>query len=77
MVVDLVLETVDSLRTSGLSVLLVEQMALSTVRLADRSYVFRTGSVVLEGTRAEHLPAGLAPIPFSSAFLFVALAGLV
>lgn len=53
MVVDLVLETVDSLRTSGLSVLLVEQMALSTVRLADRSYVFRTGSVVLEGTRAE------------------------
>ena len=53
MVVDLVLETVDSLRTSGLSVLLVEQMALSTVRLADRSYVFRTGSVVLAGTRAE------------------------
>ena len=53
MVVDLVLETVDSLRRSGLSVLLVEQMALSTVRLADRSYVFRTGSVVLAGTRAE------------------------
>lgn len=53
MVVDLVLETVESLRKSGLSVLLVEQMALSTVRLADRSYVFRTGSVVLEGTRTD------------------------
>ena len=52
-VVELVLETVDSLRRSGLSVLLVEQMALSTVRLADRSYVFRTGSVVLAGTRAD------------------------
>jgi ABC-type lipopolysaccharide export system ATPase subunit len=28
-------------------------MALSTVRLADRSYVFRTGSVVLEGARTD------------------------
>lgn len=53
MVVDLVLKTVDSLRQSGLSVLLVEQLALSAVKLADRSYVFSTGSVVLEGTRAE------------------------
>lgn len=53
MVVDLVLETVDSLRRGGLSVLLVEQLALSTVRLADRSYVVRTGSVVLAGSRAE------------------------
>ena len=53
MVVDLVLETVDSLRRGGLSVLLVEQLALSAVRLADRSYVVRTGSVVLAGSRAE------------------------
>jgi len=28
-------------------------MALRTVRLADRSYVFRTGSVVLEGASTD------------------------
>ena len=53
MVVELVLETIEKLRTSGLSVMLVEQMALATVKLADRSYVFRTGVVVLGGSRAE------------------------
>lgn len=53
MVVDSVMATIANLRTRGISVMLVEQMALATVRLADRSYVFRTGTVALTGSRAE------------------------
>jgi branched-chain amino acid transport system ATP-binding protein len=53
MVVELVLEAIRKLRQRGITVLLVEQMALSAVQLADRSYVFRTGTVVLAGNRAE------------------------
>ena len=46
-VVDLVLDAVEKLRRTGIGIMLVEQMALSAVQLADRSYVFSTGTVVM------------------------------
>lgn len=53
MVVELVLGAIEKLRNTGISIMLVEQMALSTVKLADRSYIFRSGTVVLNGKRTE------------------------
>ena len=52
-VVDTILVTIDKLRQSGLSVLLVEQFARSALRIADRAYVLRGGRVVLEGKGAD------------------------
>jgi len=52
-VVDTILVTIDKLRQSGLSVLLVEQFARSALRIADRAYVIRGGRVVLEGKSAD------------------------
>ena len=53
LVVDKIMETIESLRTSGLSILLVEQFARSALRVADRAYVLRAGRVALEGTSAD------------------------
>ena len=52
-VVDLVLDAVEKLSRTGIGIMLVEQMALSAVQLADRSYVFSTGTVVMAGSRAD------------------------
>jgi branched-chain amino acid transport system ATP-binding protein len=38
------------LREAGLTILLVEQMAMQALAVADRAYVLETGSVTLEGT---------------------------
>jgi branched-chain amino acid transport system ATP-binding protein len=53
--IDRVFETLEQLRASGVTVLLVEQNATRAVALADRSYVLRTGRVGLSGTREELL----------------------
>jgi branched-chain amino acid transport system ATP-binding protein len=53
LVVDKIMETIEALRTSGLSILLVEQFARSALRVADRAYVLRAGRVALEGTSAD------------------------
>jgi branched-chain amino acid transport system ATP-binding protein len=39
-----------SLRKSGITILLVEQMANMALAIADRAYVLETGSVILSGT---------------------------
>ncbi|MFA4927393.1 MAG: ABC transporter ATP-binding protein [Patulibacter sp.] len=52
-IVDEVFATLDQLRASGVTILLVEQNALRAVRFADRAYVLNAGRVVLEGTSAE------------------------
>lgn len=44
-----VLETVSTIRDSGVAVLLVEQNASQALAIADRAYVLESGSVVLEG----------------------------
>lgn len=51
LLVDEVFELVQQLHAEGTSTLLVEQNAQRAVRLADRSYVLRSGSIALEGSR--------------------------
>jgi branched-chain amino acid transport system ATP-binding protein len=51
--VDMVFDTFASLRSEGITVLLVEQNALRTVELADRTYVLRSGRIALSGSREE------------------------
>ena len=64
-VIDRVFETLEQLRDSGMTILLVEQHAERTLELADRVYVLRTGNIEMAGT-----PAELAANPqFERAFL--------
>ena len=45
-----IFRTIGELRTSGVSVLLVEQNAQAALQVADRAYVMELGEFVLEGT---------------------------
>ncbi|MEZ5101724.1 MAG: ABC transporter ATP-binding protein [Thermoleophilia bacterium] len=65
LVVDTVFELLEDLRKEGTTILLVEQNALRTVEFCDRTYVLRTGDVVMTGTREELL----AQEDFSATFL--------
>lgn len=64
-VIDRVFETLEALRSTGVTVLLVEQNATRAVALADRSYVLRTGRIALAGQRDELLDT----IDFAEAYL--------
>jgi branched-chain amino acid transport system ATP-binding protein len=44
-----IFRTVSELRTSGVSVLLVEQNAQAALQIADRAYVMELGEFVLQG----------------------------
>ncbi len=48
-----VFELISSLRRDGLTVLLVEQKARQTLKIADRAYLLETGRVVTSGSAAE------------------------
>lgn len=48
-----IFDAVGRLKTAGLTILLVEQMAAQALALADRAYVLERGRIVLEGTAAE------------------------
>ncbi len=50
--VELVVEMIGSIRSMGISVLLVEQNARLALTIADRAYVLQTGSVILSGPSA-------------------------
>jgi branched-chain amino acid transport system ATP-binding protein len=50
-----IFETIRTIRSQGLTVLLVEQNVQHSLRLADRGYVLENGNVVLAGTGAELL----------------------
>jgi branched-chain amino acid transport system ATP-binding protein len=52
-VIDLVFDTLAEIRESGTTILLVEQNAARTVEFADRTYVLRSGTVAMSGTRSE------------------------
>lgn len=54
-IVDLVFDVLERLRESGVTILLVEQVAKRTIRFADRTCVLRGGEVALSGTREELL----------------------
>jgi branched-chain amino acid transport system ATP-binding protein len=53
--VDLVFELIDTLRSQGRTILVVEQNATRMLGAADRAYVLRSGEVVATGTGAELL----------------------
>jgi branched-chain amino acid transport system ATP-binding protein len=48
-----IFDAIGRLKTAGLTILLVEQMAAQALTLADRAYVLERGRIVLEGTAAE------------------------
>ena len=52
---DLVFDELSALRDDGVTILLVEQSTQLAVEFADRSYVLRTGRIVLEGSRDDLL----------------------
>ncbi|MGI9657925.1 MAG: ABC transporter ATP-binding protein [Gaiellaceae bacterium] len=52
-IVDDVFALLRDLHGEGTTILLIEQNALKTVRFADRTYVLRTGSIVMSGARDE------------------------
>lgn len=54
-VIDEIARIIATLRSDGLSIVLVEQNAMLALRLADRGYVLETGSIVLEGDSAKLL----------------------
>ena len=53
--VDLVFELIDTLRSQGRTILVVEQNATRMLNAADRAYVLRSGEVVASGTGSELL----------------------
>jgi len=53
--VDLVFELIDTLRSQGRTILVVEQNATRMLSVADRAYVLRSGDIVATGTGAELL----------------------
>ena len=55
LVIKLIFEAIVRLRSSGKTILVVEQNAKAILKIADRGYVMETGSLVLEGTGQELL----------------------
>jgi branched-chain amino acid transport system ATP-binding protein len=53
MVCHTIFSTIDEIKASGTTVLLVEQNAHAALKHADRAYVLETGVVMLQGTSAE------------------------
>lgn len=53
LVVDSIFDTLVALKQEGMTILLIEQNALRTVEISDRTYVLRNGRVTLEGTSEE------------------------
>ena len=51
--VDVVFELIETLRSQGRTLLVVEQNATRMLEVADRAYVLRSGAVVAEGTGSE------------------------
>jgi branched-chain amino acid transport system ATP-binding protein len=51
--VDLIFDTIATIREQGTTILLVEQNALAALRIADRAYVLESGSLKLQGPAAE------------------------
>ena len=51
--VDLIFETIATIREQGTTILLVEQNALAALRIADRAYVLESGVIKLQGDAAD------------------------
>jgi branched-chain amino acid transport system ATP-binding protein len=55
LIIKVIVEAIRQLRQSGLTILLVEQMAKQALGVADRAYVLETGLITLEGSGRELL----------------------
>ena len=53
LVVMQIMDTLARIKESGLAILLVEQNAAESLRIADRGYVLETGTIAVGGTREE------------------------
>lgn len=53
--VDVIFDLLQTIRSQGRTVLVVEQQAQRVLAIADRAYVLRTGSIVAEGTGTDLL----------------------
>jgi branched-chain amino acid transport system ATP-binding protein len=51
--VDLIFDTIATIRQQGTTILLVEQNALAALRIADRAYVLESGSLKLQGKASD------------------------
>ena len=52
-IVRAIFNTISDLRTTGVTILLVEQNARLALQTADRGYVLETGRITIEGSAAE------------------------
>lgn len=55
LVVETILAVIQNLRSTGISILLVEQNVNAALRIADRAYVLETGRIVTEGNARDLL----------------------
>ena len=53
LVVETILKVIQNLRSTGISILLVEQNVNAALRISDRAYVIETGAIVAEGKARE------------------------
>jgi branched-chain amino acid transport system ATP-binding protein len=51
--VDLIFDTIQTIRDQGTTVLVVEQNALAALRIADYAYLLESGNLKLEGRGAD------------------------
>jgi len=51
--VDEIFEAVETIRKTGVTILLVEQRIAESLQIADRAYILQTGKVMLSGPAAE------------------------
>ena len=51
--VDEIFEMIKSIKSEGVTILLVEQNVIQTLAMCDRAYVMENGRIVLEGTGSE------------------------
>ncbi len=51
--VDLIFDTIQKIRDTGTTILLVEQNALAALRIADYAYVLESGHMNMEGDARE------------------------
>jgi branched-chain amino acid transport system ATP-binding protein len=53
LVVETILKVIQNLRSTGISILLVEQNVNAALQISDRAYVIETGAIVTEGKARE------------------------
>jgi len=51
--VETILKVIQNLRSTGISILLVEQNVNAALQISDRAYVIETGAIVTEGKARE------------------------